>query len=126
MAWVFSCTKRAAVGTLNSRRVVPGAKADGSSEFVGDLNGCTRHGYLHEGSGIGTKPRECRLGKWINRAFVKGKRSKRLEMGMEWTHQSGTFDCHSELHGYGKRVLPNGVVEQGHFVHSSLKTAVAA
>ena len=67
---------------------------------------------------------------WANGSTVplssKGKHSKRLEMGMEWTHQSGTFDCHSELHGYGKRVLPNGVVEQGHFVHSSLKTAVAA
>ena len=43
----------------------------------------------------------------------------------EWTHQSGTFDCHSELHGYGKRVLPNGVVERGQFVHGSLKNAVA-
>ena len=31
-----------------------------------------------------------------------------------------------ELHGYGKRMWPNGVVEQGQFVHGSLKAAEVA
>ena len=55
----------------------------GSSEFAGDLSGCRRRGYFHKGFGIGTKPRECCLGKWINSAFFKGKRSLRLEMVAE-------------------------------------------
>ena len=44
----------------------------------------------------------------------------------ELAHQLGTFDADSELHGYGKRVLPNGVVEQGQFVHDLLKAAEVA
>ena len=88
---------------------------DCGSQFVGELSGCIRHGELIK---LG-EPDTILTGKWINSTFVKGQKCI-----ME-AHQSGTFDYHSELHGYGKRVLPNGVVERGQFVHGSLKNAVA-
>ena len=44
----------------------------------------------------------------------------------EFLHQNGVFDANSELHGYGKRMWPNSVVEQGQFIHGSFKASEVA
>ena len=66
-------------------------------------------------------------GQMDQRCFFKGKHSLRLEMGTEeFVHQDATFDANSEVHAYGQRMWPNGVVQQGQFVHGSLKAAEVA
>ena len=66
-------------------------------------------------------------GQMDQRCFFKGKHSLRLEMGTEeFVHQDATFDANSEVHAYGQRMWPNGVVEQGQSVHGSLKAAEVA
>ena len=66
---------------------------------------------------------------WANGStafFSERKRSLRLEMGTEeFVHQDATFDANSEVHAYGQRMWPNGVVEQGQ-LHGSFKAPEVA
>ncbi len=97
---------------------------DGSF-FGGDLRGRVQHGRLTRLSARGPLGTTAWIGQWCGGAFVQGKHLAPggcVEMGTEgWLIQAGTFDADSELHGYGTRVLPTGVAEQGQFVHGSLK-----